>query len=284
MDIQIETITPKAALEIIAASELAGFVNRPLAKRTVEAYAQDMKAGKWQFNGEPIRIDISGNLIDGQHRLHAIVRAGLPQDLLIIRGIEKDTFSTIDRGRTRSLADILAIDGYTSHVKRLPASAKAIYQYVMQGQYTQRVPKLHVDIIRGVVRLHEKRIIEGAKLYEKYMKRPLITSSILISLSVFFDIVSRTDAFELFDGLLGGANLSENDPRFIARNKLLEMRGRYARSVPNQAVEAAFVIMAWNKFKRNETVKLLRWNIGNDFPQILGLPVEDLKEELERLQ
>lgn len=284
MNISIETITPQAASEILAHSMSKGFVNRPLAKKTIEAYAQDMKMGKWQFNGDPIRISPYGELLDGQHRLQAIIRTGLPQEILVARGIEKDTFTTIDRGRTRTLSDLLYIDGHTRYTSRLSPAAKAIYQYLIHGQYATKIPNLHVDIIRAVVGIYEKRILEAAEFHERFMNRPLITCSVMTSLFVFFNIVSSSDVFDFFEGLLGGANLSENDPRFLARNRLLEMRSRCGRVVPNQAVEAAFVILAWNKFRQGETAKLLRWNRENGFPQILGLPVKELKAELEAIQ
>lgn len=50
--------------------------NRNLTDRIAKKYARDMASGKWKTTGDPIRFDVDGNLIDGQHRLQACVLAG----------------------------------------------------------------------------------------------------------------------------------------------------------------------------------------------------------------
>ena len=50
--------------------------NRPLSQNTVYRYADAILSGEWKLNGDTIRFDSNGTLIDGQHRLHACVKAG----------------------------------------------------------------------------------------------------------------------------------------------------------------------------------------------------------------
>jgi len=98
MDITQEKITPDMAQEYLKFNTEN---YRSLSKDRVISYASDMKNGRWQFNGESIKFSENGQLIDGQHRLQAIIRAGVPVDMLVIRGV-KDDVDIYDIGAQRS--------------------------------------------------------------------------------------------------------------------------------------------------------------------------------------
>ena len=107
MDIRQETITPDMARQYL----MFNTENyRSLNKDRIVSYANDMKNGKWQFNGEGIKFDESGKLIDGQHRLHAIVRSGVPVQMLVIRGVENG-INIYDVGSARSMGQIAKARG-----------------------------------------------------------------------------------------------------------------------------------------------------------------------------
>lgn len=92
---------------------------------TVKIYAQDMKDGNWKENGETIKIDTRGNIIDGQHRLQAIVDTGISIDVIIVEGIDPSAADTIDIGRKRTIeqylkwADAAYTAGATSVVQQV---------------------------------------------------------------------------------------------------------------------------------------------------------------------
>jgi hypothetical protein len=92
------TITPKMAITMLEESKKSGGRNRNLRDRAVTRYADDMIAGRWQDNGQPIVFNGSAMILDGQHRLHAIVKSGIPQRTLVVRGVEGDAMLTIDTG------------------------------------------------------------------------------------------------------------------------------------------------------------------------------------------
>src|SRR5690606_25091996 len=82
---------------------------RKIRGNVVSAYAEDMRAGKWSPNGASIVINADFDLVDGQHRLSAVVASEVTLALTIVlcrvRGVE----NTIDIGRTRTPQDILRI-------------------------------------------------------------------------------------------------------------------------------------------------------------------------------
>ena len=99
----IETITPFIAKIYLKANT----DNRPLRPSHVKTLAYDMKNGHWQVTHQGIAFDDTGRLIDGQHRLHAIVEAGVPVEMSVTRGCSASAFSILDRGANRSASDIL---------------------------------------------------------------------------------------------------------------------------------------------------------------------------------
>jgi hypothetical protein len=111
---QLRWIGPEEANKILTESQY----QRKHSRSTVSKYARDMKAGKWEFNASPIRYngEEEGNpqLLDGQHRLRAVIEANMVMPFLVISGIEKDSIRTMDDGKMRSLAQKFYIDGEKS--------------------------------------------------------------------------------------------------------------------------------------------------------------------------
>lgn len=105
MQTVIETITPAKAVEYRESS----LGNRPLSKTTIRAYADTMKQGKWMLNGVPIIFDDNGHIIDGHHRIEAIILAGIPVQMTVCRGVPSAAFVTIDQGRSKNLGQLLAM-------------------------------------------------------------------------------------------------------------------------------------------------------------------------------
>ncbi|MEO8466269.1 MAG: hypothetical protein ABI640_13075 [Gammaproteobacteria bacterium] len=104
---EIEQITPSMATRYLAENR----TNRPMGRGVVARYVQEMQAGEWLMNAEAIKFDWDGRLVDGQHRLAAIEKAGVPVQILVARGLDPEVFKTLDTGHKRSASDVLAIRG-----------------------------------------------------------------------------------------------------------------------------------------------------------------------------
>jgi hypothetical protein len=81
--------------------------NRKLRTAVVEMMKRDMISGNWRKTHQGIAFDVFGRLIDGQHRLSAIVQAGIPVEMMVTRNLNPDAFAVIDTGSRRILADSL---------------------------------------------------------------------------------------------------------------------------------------------------------------------------------
>jgi len=105
MNYVTENITPEKAQEYLKTS----IGNRPISKPVVHSYSDTMKKGGWLLNGMCIIFDVDGHLIDGHHRLLAVIDAGIPVRFDVCRGANRDSFTTYDCGRHRTIGQLLAM-------------------------------------------------------------------------------------------------------------------------------------------------------------------------------
>ena len=90
-------------------------INRKLRPSLIKKYAHSMLQGQWKINGEAIVFSKSGVLLEGQHRMNAVVVADISVPMLIVKGVEdsKEVLATINDGASRTLTDRLTMQGIT---------------------------------------------------------------------------------------------------------------------------------------------------------------------------
>jgi hypothetical protein len=132
MKLQVEIIDPAFAKQALDNQ----VTNRRLSQAKVAQYARDMKDGKWnENNGETIKFTDDGRLLDGQHRLAAIILSQSTLGMAVARNVPVEAFVTIDSGKTRNLSDVLSIEGY-KNVTTLAGIARAAYNYIAGVSYS----------------------------------------------------------------------------------------------------------------------------------------------------
>jgi hypothetical protein len=112
MDIytSVERITPAQAERYLERNTN----NRNIRPKHLDKLASDIVEGRWHMNGSSIVFNGDGTLLDGQHRLSAIVKAGVPVDMVVVRGVSKAAMATIDANITRKASDVAALRGYVN--------------------------------------------------------------------------------------------------------------------------------------------------------------------------
>lgn len=89
--------------------------NRTISQRVVDIYAAAQSAGLWRLTHQGIAFASNGKLLDGQHRLRAILKSGVSVWMQVTTGLEEGIFQSIDRGLPRTHGQILRIargEGY----------------------------------------------------------------------------------------------------------------------------------------------------------------------------
>jgi hypothetical protein len=131
---EIRIVTPEWAQQILTRHDEAiaagKFRQRPLNPNTVRQYAVDMKAGNWALTGQGISFDTEGNLLDGQHRVAAVIAAGISVQMLVMWDLEQEndgvkTINLFDIGKKRNVSQQLKINGM-SYYSEISSGSRAL--------------------------------------------------------------------------------------------------------------------------------------------------------------
>lgn len=110
--VEMMDITPQFAADLLTQRHPH---QRPLKEHYVAALARSMTEGRWRWTGDPIRLDGDLRVIDGQHRLSAVVKSGITlKDVLVAVVTGKDVILSIDQNRPRTLGDMRATRGQSN--------------------------------------------------------------------------------------------------------------------------------------------------------------------------
>jgi hypothetical protein len=147
------TITPQLAKTWLA----RGGTNRALRQYHLHKLIRAMESGAWQdLNGETIILDTDGRVLDGQHRLHAVVATNVTIRSFVVANVDPAKRPSIDTGAGRQLADYLSMHGYTQS-RNLAATVTLLYLWE-RGEILSHKAGLHAFIT------HE----EGLKFVEAH--------------------------------------------------------------------------------------------------------------------
>jgi len=86
-----------------------------------------MRNGHWLFTGDAIRFTTKPELIDGQHRMKALIKANITLPMVCVFGLDPRAKHALDMGRKRSAADALALKGHTQSSRPSGAARQLLY-------------------------------------------------------------------------------------------------------------------------------------------------------------
>lgn len=278
MQFTVEEISPETARQYL---ETAG-QNRRLSMANVRRYAEAMKAGFWQLNGETVKFSPSGNLIDGQHRLRAVVEAGVPVRLAVIRGINGTAFETFDLGKGRTLSDVLSIYGYDNPAG-LAAVIRSIYLYkrfcdpTCQLRPAQSIPVAEfMDYFKASPN-HELMVTGTAKGMDYRVRGSFFGPRIAAFLWILTTLAKPETAADFWTDF-GSADLSEGHPIQVFRRRIkndMMLNGKISAKS-----SYAIAIKCWNAYVTGivpEIYKFIEFGrTAEAFPEVVGLDRETL--------
>lgn len=232
--------------------------NRKVRPKRVAQIAEDMRLGKFVVNGDPIRFDSNGNLMDGQHRLLAAVRAGYTfKDQLVIFGLPPEASETIDCGAARTDADRLKMAG-VANSKVISTAAKIILCYDSSDLTFKTSPR-HTAIT-------EYGKAPSVPLQEWVSKARSIGKAVggsdgiilaFLALSGQYD-KAKTEAF--VEGVITGAGLEADSPVLAFRNySLRNFAANKGRRTAGWVQQSQIIIKTLNAYHQGRKIKLLHW-------------------------
>lgn len=151
--------------------------NRKVKQSVVDKYSRDMRSGNWRLTHEAIAFNTKGKLIDGQHRLWAVMLSGIAVQMLVANGVPDDAFDHIDQGLSRSALDIFKTQGRTWISK----DDIAIARILRLGPEGTRGTSLSVDEIGSEVEKHKEAIEFVSSRVNKHRKLPAAVKAAIVA-------------------------------------------------------------------------------------------------------
>lgn len=126
MTLAVETVTPAQAKQWL---DVDNHGNRTMRAGWVDYLAEEISAGRWQITHMGIALDPKGNLLDGQHRLAAIVQSDTPVQIVVARNVPPEAYMAVDRGKMRSIADVLHTDRRSTSIAAAIVTVLQVHSY-----------------------------------------------------------------------------------------------------------------------------------------------------------
>lgn len=257
LKVETRTITPADAEKLLRRNG----VNRALNKHVVARYMSDMQTGQWKLNGEAVIVNGTGELKNGQHRLTACVKANVPFTTLFVSGVKDDAMATIDSGASRSLADVLTLQGYAHKDAISIASAvKWLVRYdtMIERGTDQPGPVNNQSHHELLQQLHNHPgvvySVEQANTWAKTTPAPKSVIAFVHALTSIHYSPSQADEF--FDNVANGTG-DPDGPAQVVRRTLLNHQVGAARL--NMFTQAAMLIKAARAHCQGYKLQKIMW-------------------------
>lgn len=246
--------------------------NRRARTTMVEFLAQEIESGRFLYNGEAVLISKTNKLLDGQHRLMAIVSCGIPTYLNIERDIDDAVMHTIDTGSARTAGDVFDINGIPN-ANWMAASIRLIMN---QFDTKSKVATTGRNSNGGGIKISSGQILEFYNdnkeililmaefvntLYSSGVK--IFTKANTLAYLYLFsngkpDDVARSFMRELFTGNQeGGSNVGVLLHRKLVNNNMSSHK-MVRREIVNH------VIYSFIKYRDGEILKILKGGVSSN--------------------
>jgi len=253
-DAKFVVVTPELAAKWLERNTR----NRNVRPQTLERYKRDMLNGQWHLDGSPIRFAKDGALLDGQHRLAAIVETNISQQMLVVVGLVTESQSVMDTGRARTAADALSMEGHAVPVG-LAAAAKLAIEFE-RGDVSSNGEVSHSDILAYVA--ENPQLGWAAEMARSFARRadalPAVVAYTLYRLAQ----INRVQAIQFWTDAAEKVDLSAGDPALTLGVRFANARRNKERL--DRRTQIALVFRAWNHRRADNRVTTLR--IGGEVP------------------
>jgi hypothetical protein len=280
----VETITPAQAQAYLDNR----CPNRQISVARVEEYAARMTQGLWQMNGQTVVFNPEGRLLDGQQRLSAVVKCGLPLTTMVVRGVPDKTFDTMDNGRPRSPSDVIGAYGFHNTV--LVASiARASFNYAANANQGKSQPHKVIADFCLQHRTYIQAVADQVKHHQSKLPGSSLGAVLFLANNGHRVFDEKVEAF--LEGVKSAANMDKGDPRLTLRNWFYDQRVRAHLTIGDTLIFAA-VVRAWNAFATDRELLVIKMLgqpnprsmpiVGFDLDHFPGVPDLHVNQQVQR--
>jgi len=239
--------------------------NRLLNEVKINTYSNDMINGKWELNGEPLIIDSNGELIDGMHRVSAIIKSNVSCSFVIISGVDPKSRQTIDTGKSRNLSDALKIEG-ANNTARLSSGIK-LYIKLRNGYAARNSTSIQLTNMDSMIEYFNNKseyddlVMRGSVFYTKSFK--ILSPGEFIAFYRYFKLKYTNDIIDSFFNSIVDNNKGVCKLLFV---KLLN--NKIAKRTMAQSERNALIIKSFLYYVSGKPITLLKYSVDENFPSI----------------
>lgn len=261
-------VTPELAESLLERNVM----NRPIDKGVVNFMAASMARGEWKITHQGVALDgdfDSGRLLDGQHRLHAVIKSGVPVRMLVFLHVLPETFSVLDTGKKRTAGDVLNLSGEKDatllgstirHVLLFNESPDASWGGAQSRVTNEQI----INEFKRSPSEYRDAVSVGRVLSSDV---GMIATAATTAYYVTMQAAPSVDETEWIEGLRYGANLSIGDPRLAVLNVFRRLNsGSTARRRTDTRGHMGLYIKGWNAWVKSREVRSLRFQQKEKFP------------------
>ncbi len=252
-------VTPELAEEYLEANT----DNRRLVAERVLRFGEDMEAERWRdYHPHGISFDREGRLVDGQHRLAAILLSGKSVVMRVTRGLDPEMQSVFDLGAPRMTGDVLRRGGIlnSTHAGTIISMLYLYDNYPDVIWHNPRYPSKTYQL--EYAKEHDAAIQTAIHAAQSVFRSTRIPRSVYGVLYLLVDRYGMTDSWDDWhSAVLSGAGLQKGDARLTLRNYFAhEERMRDQGGIWSRQRRLALVLKAYRYYREEKPVHLLRFN------------------------
>lgn len=255
MNITFETVhvSPEIAAEWLSHNTS----NRNLRESRVGVLVRDMRAGRWQMTAEPVKFNGDGTLLDGQHRLTAVVRSGCTVPMAVARNVPHESQRVMDSGARRTASDALALKGELN-ASLLAAAARLAIAYergFFDGAPVSGPPEVtHAEVLEFVDRNPDLRpAVDHAR---KYARRTDCPGSVVALSTWKLGRINSEDAYSFWADAAERVGLERGDPVIAMTDRFADARRNRERWTTYMFLSAVF--RSWNYRRDRKPMHVLK--------------------------
>lgn len=226
---RLELVTPQKAAEYLQRNNN----NRPIRNSHIKSLADMIRDGSWRTTHQGLAFADDGSLIDGQHRLKAIVMANIPAEMMITEGLLAQAYDVLDCGITRSISDRVILDSNETHQGRLRNKKLVSTASMLFTITSMKNNKSSRDVVsaKNTLEMYEKyktsilAIVDDIYLKIPKSQRPGFSGnkSVLATCTLLHHY-SPTEGFNFTKKLFSGEMMEATDPIAITRIYIMKRR------------------------------------------------------------
>ena len=238
-------------------------INRALSSSKVAQYARAMAGGHWMVSNDDICFDRDGRLLNGQHRLHAVVRSGCTILMTVKRGLPTDAMQYMDRGKGRTYAQNLTF----ANERNANVLGAALRQIVLLESGSADASSVGDDEMNAALGAHPE--IRESITRGRTASKHVDASTTALALAHW--LISRANTSEVADYFLDQLTTRANEPVGSAIHAI-DSRLRSVkrdRSKVRIIEMVHFLIKGWNYYAAGRPVRTLTMpQPGEKFPTV----------------